>query len=66
MTDSIKIAELWYELIKTQAILQHVIEKAEVKNEEDQILSDKELNDCKQQAIRHVQTRFPKLRLTLK
>lgn len=53
-----EIAELWFELVKTQAILEKVIEKVA---EKQTILSKKELSECEDIALKIVQSRFPNL-----
>ena len=58
-----EVVELWHQVIKTQAILQLVLERAEAKDNEEPLLSEQDLKECEQQALRAVQTRFPKLEL---
>lgn len=62
MDEKREIAQLWYELVKTQSILQKVIENIE----QDHLLSKKELRESEEQALRFIQLRYPLLGITWK
>ncbi len=52
-----EITELWFELVKTQAILETVVNK----NKKENILSESELRQCEDKAFTAVKNRFPSL-----
>lgn len=55
MNETQEICELWYEVIKTQAILETIMKKQPV------CLSHKELEECETRAVQVIQGRFPML-----
>lgn len=59
-----EVAELWYELIKTQAILEIVLKKTS--GNSGPVLNSLELQECEKRALQAVQARFPQLGITRK
>ena len=61
-----EIAELWFELVKTQNILETVLNKVSTSNPPDLpnfLLSDVELKQCEEKAFSAVRNRFPSLNI---
>ncbi len=55
-----EVVELWYELTKTQAILDKILSKIKP---ESILLSQEELSSCEEVALRKVRSRYPTLNI---